>query len=63
MPDLIELHDVRKAHRMGEREVHALAGVSLRVARGDYLAVMGASGSILFSIPHRPDPMAAARAM
>jgi putative ABC transport system ATP-binding protein len=45
MHDLIELDDVRKAHRMGEREVHALAGVSLRVARGDYLAVMGASGS------------------
>jgi putative ABC transport system ATP-binding protein len=45
MPDLIELDDVRKTHRMGEREVHALSGVSLRVARGDYLAVMGASGS------------------
>jgi putative ABC transport system ATP-binding protein len=45
MPELIELDDVRKTHRMGEREVHALAGVSLCVARGDYLAVMGASGS------------------
>jgi putative ABC transport system ATP-binding protein len=45
MPDLIELDDVRKSHSMGKREVHALAGVSLRVARGDYLAVMGASGS------------------
>jgi putative ABC transport system ATP-binding protein len=45
MPALIELDDVRKTHRMGEREVHALAGVSLRVARGDYVAVMGASGS------------------
>ena len=45
MPDLIELDDVRKTHPMGAREVHALAGVSLRVARGDYLAVMGASGS------------------
>lgn len=45
MPDLIELDDVRKIHRMGKREVHALAGVSLRVERGEYLAVMGASGS------------------
>jgi putative ABC transport system ATP-binding protein len=45
MPDLIEVDDVHKTHRMGEREVHALSGVSLRVARGDYLAVMGASGS------------------
>ena len=45
MRDLIEIDDVHKAHRMGPREVHALDGVSLRVARGDYLAVMGASGS------------------
>ena len=45
MPDLIELDDVRKTHFMGAREVYALAGVSLRVARGDYVAVMGASGS------------------
>jgi putative ABC transport system ATP-binding protein len=45
MPALIEVEDVRKTHRMGEREVHALAGVSLSVERGDYLAVMGASGS------------------
>jgi putative ABC transport system ATP-binding protein len=45
MSALIEVSDVRKTHRMGEREVHALAGVSLSVARGDYLAVMGASGS------------------
>ena len=45
MHGLIELDDVRKTHRMGERAVYALDGVSLRVARGDYLAVMGASGS------------------
>src|SRR3990172_688775 len=45
MHDLIELVDVHKSHRMGAREVRALSGVSLRVARGDYLAVMGASGS------------------
>jgi len=45
MPELIEVEGVRKTHRMGERDVHALAGVSLSVARGDYLAVMGASGS------------------
>ena len=52
MPDLIQLEDVRKTHRMGEREVHALAGVSLRVARGDYLAVMGASGSCKTTLLH-----------
>jgi putative ABC transport system ATP-binding protein len=45
MPALIEVEGVRKTHRMGERDVFALAGVSLSVARGDYVAVMGASGS------------------
>jgi len=45
MPELIELDDVSKTHHQGGREVHALRGVSLRVARGEYLAVMGASGS------------------
>jgi putative ABC transport system ATP-binding protein len=45
MPELIELDDVCKTHHQGGREVHALRGVSLRVARGEYLAVMGASGS------------------
>jgi putative ABC transport system ATP-binding protein len=45
MSELIEVEDVHKTHRMGERAVHALDGVSLRIARGDYLAVMGASGS------------------
>jgi len=45
MADLIELDEVHKIHRVGTRDVHALAGVSLRVARGDYLAIMGASGS------------------
>jgi putative ABC transport system ATP-binding protein len=45
MAELIEVEDVRKTHWMGERAVYALDGVSLRIARGDYLAVMGASGS------------------
>jgi putative ABC transport system ATP-binding protein len=36
---------VEKRFRQGEREVAALAGVSLEVAEGSFLAVMGASGS------------------
>jgi putative ABC transport system ATP-binding protein len=32
-------------YRMGDTEVHALAGVSLEIARGEFVAVMGSSGS------------------
>ena len=39
------VENVVKRYRQGDREVHALAGVSLEVGRGQFLAVMGASGS------------------
>jgi putative ABC transport system ATP-binding protein len=40
-----ELQAVDKVYGSGETEVRALDGLSLTVNRGDYLAVMGASGS------------------
>jgi putative ABC transport system ATP-binding protein len=40
-----ELQGVNKVYGSGETEVRALDGLSLTVNRGDYLAVMGASGS------------------
>jgi putative ABC transport system ATP-binding protein len=40
-----ELVDVHKQYGSGETTVRALDGLNLRVERGDYLAVMGASGS------------------
>jgi putative ABC transport system ATP-binding protein len=43
--DVIALHNIAKTYRMGDLEVHALGGVSVSVARGDFVAIMGASGS------------------
>jgi putative ABC transport system ATP-binding protein len=42
---VIEATDLTKIYRMGEIEVPALRGVSLRVRRGEVLAIMGPSGS------------------
>jgi putative ABC transport system ATP-binding protein len=42
---LIELSEVTKHYRMGDVTVNALAGVSVRIERGEFVAIMGASGS------------------
>lgn len=42
---VIALHHIRKTYGEGDTAVHAVAGVDLAVERGDYVAVMGASGS------------------
>ena len=43
--NLVELQEVTKVYRMGEIEVWALAGVCLTIQRGEFTAIMGASGS------------------
>jgi ABC-type lipoprotein export system ATPase subunit len=42
---LIELLDIRKTYHIGDVAVPALNGVSMAVARGEFIALMGTSGS------------------
>jgi putative ABC transport system ATP-binding protein len=42
---MIRLRDIRKIYRMGDNEVHALAGVSLDIQPRSFWAIMGPSGS------------------
>ena len=45
MEHLIELKDVYKIYPMGSEKVHALDGVSLAIDRGEFVAIVGQSGS------------------
>jgi putative ABC transport system ATP-binding protein len=42
---VIAVQDVHKYYELGETRVHALRGVSLEIERGEFVAIMGASGS------------------
>jgi putative ABC transport system ATP-binding protein len=42
---VIEIHNLHRTYNLGEVQVHALRGVSLTVGRGEFVAIMGASGS------------------
>jgi putative ABC transport system ATP-binding protein len=42
---LLETHDLVKDYVVGEEVVHALNGVSVTIARGEFVAIMGTSGS------------------
>src|SRR5213080_3078919 len=42
---VICVEDLHKYYDLGETRVHALRGVSVEIANGEFVAIMGASGS------------------
>lgn len=44
-PALLQLVDVRRIYGEGESEVRALDGVDLEIDQGEFVMVMGSSGS------------------
>jgi putative ABC transport system ATP-binding protein len=42
---VIQVEDLHKYYSLGDSKVHALRGVTLQIQRGEFVAIMGASGS------------------
>ncbi|HEY2800134.1 MAG TPA: ABC transporter ATP-binding protein [Chthoniobacterales bacterium] len=42
---VLRVEDLHKYYQMGDNRVHALRGIDLEIGRGEFVAIMGASGS------------------
>jgi len=42
---MLEVRNLKKIYRMGDNEVYAINDVSLKIEKGDFVAIMGPSGS------------------
>ncbi len=42
---LIEFRDIYKIYKMGDTEIHAIDGISMKVYEGEFVAIVGQSGS------------------
>ena len=42
---VIQVQDVHKSYDLGETKVHALRGVDMTIQPGEFVAIMGSSGS------------------
>jgi len=42
---IIQVEDIHKYYDLGETRVHALRGASVQIERGEFVAIMGSSGS------------------
>jgi len=49
---MIELRGIEKSYRRGSEEVHALRGIDLDIGKGEFLSIVGPSGSGKSSLLH-----------
>ena len=56
---VVRTQQVKKLYKMGDIEVHALRGVDMEIYTGEYLSIMGPSGSgkscLLYTSPSPRD--------
>lgn len=45
MSAFVELRGVKKVYKMGEVEIHAVAGIDFEIKRGEFAVIVGASGA------------------